>query len=209
MRREHKPTIKDCLWAFALVVVGVVSWWRYPTDTEETADTLEQWPEVVVGPEPVAPPVPRQAIPSTDDKRIFELHNQVRLSVGVDPLVWSDALAKAAGNHAEWMANGGRFGHTGSGGSTPWQRAEGAGYKGFPTGENVASGQKSADSAMRAWINSPGHYANIVSGDSNEMGAAVFVTGRGVFWVVMFGRGGDVAGYQIIQILPQPIRIDE
>lgn len=50
--------------------------------------------------------------------------------------------------------------------------------------ENIAMGQRSAEDVVRAWLNSPGHYANIMS-NSRFIGVGdTSATGRGNFWTM-------------------------
>ncbi|MCR4611164.1 MAG: hypothetical protein K5644_04620 [Lachnospiraceae bacterium] len=57
-------------------------------------------------------------------------------------------------------------------------------------GENIAAGQRSAEKVMDAWMNSPGHRANILNGSYNAIGiACVYApdSSYGYYWVQCFG----------------------
>ena len=57
-------------------------------------------------------------------------------------------------------------------------------------GENLAGGIKDAKATVDAWMNSPGHRANILNPDFRELGVGYFV-GDGrfkVYWVQLFRR---------------------
>jgi len=71
-------------------------------------------------------------------------------------------------------------------------RMKAAGYGGFyDAGENVAAGQQTADAVMTDWMNSPGHYANIVDKDYKDVGFGVAADRHGVlYWCVVFGSRG-------------------
>ena len=65
---------------------------------------------------------------------------------------------------------------------TPQDRAEYYGAKNYLTGENIvllsidgSSEQQIAEDMVKAWVNSPGHYANMINGDYDITGIAVDV----------------------------------
>ena len=133
-------------------------------------------------------------------QRVLELANQFRAAPrqcgnngfkAAQPLRWNDALAKSSRLHAEDMAHYDYFSHSGRDGSDPAERVERAGYRYRATGENIAAGQTKPEGAMAAWINSPGHCANLMNPAYTEMGVAFAVDARsrmGVYWTQTFGR---------------------
>jgi uncharacterized protein YkwD len=59
---------------------------------------------------------------------------------------------------------------------------------GFPIGENIAMGYRTAAAACRGWLASPGHRANILGRGYTRIGAGVWRSSRGVpFYVQVFG----------------------
>ena len=84
----------------------------------------------------------------------------------------STVLASAAAAHARDMAEHAELTHTGSDGSKPADRITRAGYAWRASGENVAAGQRNADAVVAAWLESPGHCANIMEPNFTEMGVA-------------------------------------
>jgi uncharacterized protein YkwD len=145
---------------------------------------------------PLAPPAAgdSQAVGA----RVLALVNEARSSrrrcgwtrfEAVPPLTLSAALGNAALAHARDMAARGAMGHAGSDGSSVADRATRAGYRWRTVGENVATGQASAEEVVAGWLASPRHCANVMSADFAEMGVA-FATGEagaGVFWAQVFG----------------------
>jgi uncharacterized protein YkwD len=105
------------------------------------------------------------------------------------PLTWNLELSIAARLHSEDMANNGYFSHTSQDGRSPWQRIADAGYTANATGENIAAGQSSAQSAFNSWMSSDGHCRNIMSGGSNEIGIGYVAGGAGYghYWTQTFG----------------------
>ncbi|WP_342450770.1 CAP domain-containing protein, partial [Streptomyces violaceorubidus] len=51
-----------------------------------------------------------------------------------------------------------------------------------PGGENVAMGQQQAAAVMAAWMDSPGHRANILCPDFATIGVGVHIGVRGHWW---------------------------
>jgi len=71
---------------------------------------------------------------------VVNLINQERQAQGLAPLQVHNALQTAARGHSQDMACNDFFGHTGSDGSTPWDRAVRAGYNPTFIGENLYMG---------------------------------------------------------------------
>ena len=115
--------------------------------------------------------------------RVFEIVNQERVRAGQSELRFDPALAEAAQRHAVDMAEQDYFSHSSLDGRTFSDRVGEATYDGFPTGENIAFGQRDADSVMVSWMNSSGHRNNILSPNSNEIGVGLHETR----WVQVFG----------------------
>lgn len=106
------------------------------------------------------------------------------------PLTWNATLATAAETHARSMANNNYFDHKDRDGRTPGDRAELAGYSGQQIGENIAAGQDSVRKVVDGWVASPGHCANLMNPQYQELGAAYAVDPKsdsGIYWTVMFG----------------------
>lgn len=119
--------------------------------------------------------------------------NAERAANGVSPpLTLCRNLNTAAQGHSNWQAANLTMSHTGSGGSTPSQRVTAAGYTGWnAVGENVAYGQTSVSQVMTAWMNSPGHRANILSTNFSNVGFGMATASNGqLYWTQNFGRGG-------------------
>jgi len=84
----------------------------------------------------------------------------------------SASLTRAAAAHAADMAAHEFVGHYGADGSAASERVSRAGYRWRSVGENVAAGQRDADTVVREWLESPGHCANIMAPQFTEMGVA-------------------------------------
>jgi uncharacterized protein YkwD len=139
-------------------------------------------------PAPATPaPVPAQ-LPATISAEAIELTNQERAAAGLPPLGAHGALNQAAAVHSADQAAHNRMSHTGSDGSDGGQRITAAGYSGSTWGENVAGGFGSASSVVAAWMNSPGHRANILNPAFTDIGVAWAAAADGtVYWTMALG----------------------
>ena len=127
------------------------------------------------------------ARPAGETNEVVALVNTARAEAGCDPVHADAKLTAAALAHSEDMVARGYFSHNTPDGASPWDRAKEAGYE-VPTGENIALGQKTADSVMDAWLTSEGHRANILNCSSKAIGIGVAVDTAGTFyWTQMFG----------------------
>ncbi|MFD0413298.1 CAP domain-containing protein [Streptomyces sp. NPDC127108] len=137
---------------------------------------------------PKAPPAP--AKPSADETaaeaEVLALVNQERANVGCRPVTADPGLATLAGDFSADMAERDFFAHTDPDGATPWARAEKAGIQDLG-GENIARGQANAQSVMDAWMNSPGHRANILNCDYKTLGVGAHFAPGGPWWTQDFG----------------------
>ena len=120
-----------------------------------------------------------------DDVRaaILCLHNRIRAERGLPALRENGRLRRAAAAHSGDMVARGFFEHTAPGGVTMVDRIMAARYVpprvGWLLGENLAWGTGSLATpraVMRAWMDSPGHRANILKRAYREIGIGV-VTG--------------------------------
>jgi len=102
--------------------------------------------------------------------RVVDLVNQERAKVGCASLAMNTALNNAALAHSQDMALHDFFSHTGSDGSSPWERMTRAGYQFSGAGENIAAGYTSPEDVMDGWMNSQGHRANILNCAFRDIG---------------------------------------
>ncbi|WP_326720444.1 CAP domain-containing protein [Streptomyces sp. NBC_00243] len=117
---------------------------------------------------------------------VLELVNTERAKVGCSPVAANSALSELASVFSEDMAARGFFDHTDPDGATPWDRAATAGITNLG-GENIARGQSTAEAVMEAWMNSPGHRANILNCDFKTLGVGVHIASGGPWWTQDFG----------------------
>ena len=102
--------------------------------------------------------------------RVLELTNEERAKAGLKPLKLNDKLANAADGHSDSMAADDFFSHTGADVSSVADRVQSNGYEYSTVGENIAAGQPTAEAVVQAWMDSPGHRANILNANYTEIG---------------------------------------
>ena len=100
----------------------------------------------------------------------------------------STALDSAAAAYAVRMATEGFFAHESPDGSTMVARLNAVGVRDTFMRENIAAGQRDADAVMTAWLQSPGHCANLMAADVTRIGLGhAMSTGKyGQYWVQDF-----------------------
>ncbi|MFG2292757.1 CAP domain-containing protein [Streptomyces sp. NPDC048603] len=121
------------------------------------------------------------------ESAVLALVNKERAAAGCGALTSNAKLSNAARAYSDTMARAGVMSHTGPDGSTMTSRVEAAGYKWSTLGENIARGQADADAVMKAWMNSPGHRANILNCSFKEIGIGVHKGDGGPWWTQNFG----------------------
>ncbi|MFE9612535.1 CAP domain-containing protein [Streptomyces sp. NPDC006012] len=143
---------------------------------------------------PAAPaPTQRTSAPATvsaataAEAQVLKLVNEERAKAGCGALTASGPLTRLAEAFSADMAARDFFDHTDPDGRTPWDRASAAGVSGLG-GENIARGQADAAAVMEAWMNSPGHRANILNCDFTTLGVGVHFGSGGPWWTQDFGR---------------------
>ena len=140
-----------------------------PVDTgSDPAPTPDPAPDPAPDPDPV-----QGASPGYGDfeAEVLQLTNAFRADNGLDPLTVDPRLNEAAEAHSQSMAEEDFFSHTGLDGSSPGDRIEDAGYTNWSTwAENIAAGQPEPEDVMEAWINSPGHRANLLNPNLEDIG---------------------------------------
>ncbi|WP_427765209.1 CAP domain-containing protein [Streptomyces sp. DSM 41931] len=123
---------------------------------------------------------------ATAAAEVLRLVNAERAKVGCSPVTADSALTGLATAFSDDMADRGFFDHTDPDGDTPWDRAQAAGISNLG-GENIARGQADAESVMQAWMDSPGHKANILNCDFKTLGVGVHLGPGGPWWTQNFG----------------------
>ena len=138
--------------------------------------------------------------PSRFEAEVLSLVNQERAQGGrcgsrsfkpSPPLSYQANLAQAAKKHALDMSINHYFSHSSQNGDSPTDRIKSTGYRGRAWGENIAAGQRSPKEVVQAWMDSPGHCANILNSLFTELGVSFIFDDQSpykTYWVQAFGR---------------------
>jgi len=106
------------------------------------------------------------------ERRVFELTNMERRKRGLPALRLDRRLMESARRQANWMARTGIFRH---------------GKSGFA--ENIAMGQRSSRDVVVAWLNSAGHFRNMMNRSHGAIGIGSYRGPNGaLFWCQQFSR---------------------
>lgn len=132
--------------------------------------------------------VPQQNVQAmTLENQVVELVNRERVNRGLRPLASNWQLARVARYKSEDMYRNNYFSHQSPVYGSPFDMIRNFGIRFTAAGENIAMGQTSAQSVMNAWMNSPGHRANILNSYFTDIGVGYFNAGT-PFWTQMFIR---------------------
>ena len=132
---------------------------------------------------------------------LVDLANSDRTASGKRTLALSGTLTTAAQMKANDMAAKSYFAHTSPEGVSPWYWFAKEGYLFLYAGENLAVNFSDSMSVEQAWMNSPGHKANILNDRFTEIGIATaqgIYNGRNTTFVVQFF--GKPAAAKVAQV---------
>ncbi|MEI5102667.1 CAP domain-containing protein [Streptomyces sp. PmtG] len=148
--------------------------------------TSDQKPSVAA---PQAKKAPKQTALSKTaryQKQLLVLVNAERKKAGCGPLRLDRRVRAAAQAHAKDMAARDYYDHTSPEGKSAGDRMRKAGYRAGAWGENIHKGPKGPKTAMRDWMRSSGHRANILNCAYKDFGAGVSLKANGPWWVQNF-----------------------
>ena len=138
-----------------------------------------------------AAPQPVRTLAAADvlETQVLAELNKVRRQHGLVPLRLSKQLSAAADSHSRSMGTYGFFSHDSRDGSEFWKRVQRfygpRGYATWSVGENLlwSSGDLAAATAVKLWMESPGHRKNILTARWREIGLSAVSVGSapGVF----------------------------
>lgn len=146
--------------------------------------TVPETPEIPENPTvPETPELPDED--SSYAAQILRLVNEERAKAGLSALTMDTGLTAAGNVRAKEIVSS--FSHTRPDGTSfsTAIREQGVSFRGV--GENIAWGQKSPEEVMNAWMNSPGHRANILNEKYTRIGVGHYQNGKGTnYWVQLF-----------------------
>jgi uncharacterized protein YkwD len=118
-------------------------------------------------------------------EEVFRLTNIEREKAGFATFGKNDALSKTAVVRAIEIIT--QFSHTRPNGEDPFTAFRENGVKYILAGENIAFGQHTPQIVVDAWMNSPGHKANIMNPDFGRLGVGVAIDDKGaLYWAQSF-----------------------
>ena len=125
----------------------------------------------------------------TTQQQVVDETNARRADNGLAPLTVDATLTAVAQAHAADQASVDTMSHTGTDGTDAGTRITTSGYPTRAWGENVAGGYTTASSVVVAWMNSPGHRANILNGTFTQIGIGLAHAADGTpYWSMELGR---------------------
>lgn len=139
---------------------------------------------------------------------MLQLINEERTSRGLDPLTINNDLNTSSEDHSQWMLDTDIFSHTGVGGSSSNDRIDASDYAldgSWRTAENIGwQSERGAEGITddvadihESLMNSPGHRANILDPDLEDIGIGIetgdFQGFEGVMVTQNFGRTDAVS----------------
>jgi uncharacterized protein YkwD len=122
---------------------------------------------------------------------VLRLVNAHRARIGARPLKAAPSLTRAAVWKSSHMMRFRYFAHDdGPAARTTAQRLSACGYRRPSWAENLAFGHRTPAAVVRAWLDSPGHRANIENRRFTTTGIGVVAkNGRATQWTETFGVG--------------------
>ena len=136
-------------------------------------------------------PGQRITIPSITEKsienQVIQLTNQERAKHGLKPLTADWQVSRVARYKSADMRDKNYFQHNSPTYGTPFNMLKSFGVSYRSAGENIAAGQPTAQAVVKAWMESPGHRANILNSSYTHIGDGHASGGSyGNYWTQMF-----------------------
>ncbi|MFJ6211498.1 CAP domain-containing protein [Lysinibacillus sp. NPDC092081] len=134
---------------------------------------------------------PSQSKPSTTtsdvnafEQEVVKLTNAERTKAGLAPFKTDDQLMAAAREKSQDMQSKNYFSHTSPTFGSPFDRMKALGITYKSAGENIAQGQRTPQEVVQAWMDSPGHRANILNEKFTHIGVGYVKSGN--YWTQQF-----------------------
>lgn len=108
------------------------------------------------------------------EQEVVRLVNLERAKNGLPELTEDVELSRIARLKSRDMHDNGYFDHTSPTYGTPFQMMRSFGISYRSAGENIAMGYATPQSVVNAWMNSPGHRANILNASYTKIGVGLY-----------------------------------
>ncbi|MHB1314095.1 MAG: SafA/ExsA family spore coat assembly protein [Christensenellales bacterium] len=131
--------------------------------------------------------IPEAAPLETFEKEVIRLTNIERTNRGIPALSTNWQLSRVARYKSQDMIDKNYFSHTSPTYGSPFTMMQSFGLRFSAAAENIAYGQRTAQEVVTAWMNSPGHRANILSRSFTQIGVGAAKKSNGtMYWTQMF-----------------------
>ncbi|HHZ01630.1 MAG TPA: hypothetical protein GX396_01645 [Tissierellia bacterium] len=159
-----------------------------PTTPVEESTPVEK---PVAPAEKVEVPVENNTTVSSSDltyeQKVVELVNIERQKAGLPTLTMDDAISNVARAKSKDMAVNNYFAHQSPTYGSAGDMLRQFGIRWSAWGENIAYGQRTPEIVVNAWMNSPGHRANILSPNFSKIGVGYVTNSNGTpYWTQIF-----------------------
>lgn len=123
----------------------------------------------------------------TYEQKVVELVNIERQKAGLQTLKMDSAISNVARTKSKDMAVNNYFAHQSPTYGSAGDMLKKFGISWSAWGENIAAGQQTPEIVVNAWMNSPGHRANILSSNFNKIGVGYVTNSNGTpYWTQIF-----------------------
>lgn len=130
------------------------------------------------------PSAPVNSSVSAFEQEVVKLTNAERTKAGLAPFKMDDQLMAAAREKSQDMQSKKYFSHTSPTFGSPFDRMKALGITYKSAGENIAQGQRTPQEVVKAWMDSPGHRANILNAQFTHIGVGYVANGN--YWTQQF-----------------------
>jgi len=171
---SYKVVSGDSLWKIAV---------KTQTGVQELIESNPQLanPNLIYPGQTINVPTKEQA---TVEQEVIRLVNIERANAGLPALKNDWELARVAEFKSQDMHDRNYFNHTSPTYGSPFTMIKNFGITYKSAGENIAKGQGTASEVVKAWMNSEGHRANILSKNFTHIGVGYVKDGN--YWTQMF-----------------------
>ena len=173
---SHTVVSGDTMWKIAV---------RYQVGLSEikVANPQISNPDLIYPGQVLTIPTTSGAVTSYEQE-VIRLVNEIRVQNGLGRLTYDWELGRVARYKSQDMHDNRYFSHTSPVYGTPFQMIRSFGISYRSAGENIARGQASPQAVVNAWMNSPGHRANILNPSFTRIGVGYVADGH--YWTQMF-----------------------
>lgn len=121
---------------------------------------------------------------SAYEQEVARLVNAEREKEGLAPLTVDASLTRTARMKSQDMHDNGYFDHQSPTYGSPFDLMKAQGIRYRTAGENIAMGYRTPEAVVSAWMNSPGHRANILNASYTKIGVGYVASGN--YWTQHF-----------------------